>query len=507
MEPEAAGIITELAGTTNLRLAGSSQPHRLSLAKRVRAGIGWNASSSLLGQIIGFVRSVVIARLLFPDEFGLFSMALTIVLGLNALTTIGLDQTILARQFKNDKEFTDHLNTVWSAELLRSFFLGLLVLASAYPLARFYGQPKLTSLMPILSLTMLIDGCRNIGLAILRKQISFARIFWYEVTTNITAAALTIVLVFLTRNVWALVLGQLISALLGMTLSYVFHPYRPRFAFEKTAFSHALNFGKFALVIAVASYVTTMADNVMVGRLLGPGALGNYALAYNLASFPIGVLVFALSKVTLPAFAELAASVPGRIDRAFTKVFTISSLILISMLVPFFLLSGDIVKLLYGSKWTAAGPALRILALIIPLRGLMLIISSLFFGLNRPRAVATGKALEAVVFLALLYPLTRAFGLTGAAWAGVITYGVALINRLIVLRSVLPDLSAKLMRVSLSALAACGAGILIAAFGLSFLHSSLSRLVVGGLLATMVPALLLLLMRADLRKWIVETAH
>jgi lipopolysaccharide exporter len=507
MEPESGEIITERGDTTNLRLADSSQLHRSSLAKRVRSGIGWNASSSLLGQVIGFVRSVVIARLLLPDDFGLFSMALTIVLGLNALTTIGLDQTILARQFKNDKELHEHLNTIWSAELVRSFFLALLVLASAYPVAHFYGQPKLLSLMPILSLTTLIDGCQNVGLAILRKQISFVRIFWYEVTTNITAAALTIVVVITTRSVWALVFGQLISATLGTTLSYAFHPYRPRFAFERTAFRRALNFGKFALIIALASYVTTMADNVVVGRLLGTKALGNYALAYSLASFPIGVVVFALSKVTLPAFAELAASVPERLGHAFTKVFTISSLILVTMLVPLFLLSGDIVKVLYGSRWTAAGPALRVLALIIPLRGLVLIISSLFFSLNRPRAVATGKFLEALVFLLLLYPLTRAFGLTGAAWAGVITYAVALVNRLIVLGSVVPGLSAKLIRVSVSALAAGGAGLLIAAFGLSFLHSAVPRLLLGGLLATTVPALLLLLMRADLRKWIAETAH
>jgi lipopolysaccharide exporter len=499
-------MITDRSEAANLT-AGDNEDLRPRLTKRILSGITWNASSSFISQIIGFVRSIVIARLLLPEEFGLFSMALTIVLGLSALTTVGLDQTILARQFNDEAELRAQLDTVWSAEVVRSLLLALIVFICAYPVARFYGQPQLLSLMRVLSLAMVLDGMQNIGLAILRKQIAFARIFWYELTTNVAAAVLTILIAVRLRNVWALVFGQLIAAALGMVLSYVFHPYRPRFAFDQAAFRRVITFGKFGLVIAVASYVTTMADNVVVGRVLGAGALGNYALAYNLASFPIGVLVYAFGKATLPAFAELAASAPKRLEYAFSKVFTISSLVLVSMLVPLFVLSSDIVQMLYGSKWATAGGVLRILALIVPLRGLVLIINNFFFGLNQPRPVATGKAFEALVFLLLIYPLTRAMGLNGAAWAGVIAYGLALVNRLIVLGRIIPGLTTKLIWISLSALAAATLGLLIASWGLQFIESLMPRILLGGLLATMAPALLLLLLRADLRKWITETAR
>jgi len=501
------------------------------LTKRVRSAIGWTASSSLLSQLIGFCRSIVIAWILAPADFGLFSIAFTVVLGLNALTTIGLDQTILAHQFATEKELREHLNTVWSAELLRGFFLTVLLLALAYPTARFYGQPKLLILIPVLSLASLIEGFQNTGLVLLRKQISFARLFWFQVTSKATAAILTITLAVVMRNVWALVLGQLILALLSTSLSYLFHPYRPRFAFEKVAIGRALIFGKFALVIAVASYVTTMADNVAVGRMLGMAAVGSYVLAYNLASFPIEVLVFALGKATLPAFAELAASGPGklvlspgktpaqqipnggdhlsagRLDHAFTRVFAISSLVLISLTVPLFLLSRDVVQLLYGEKWAAAAPALQILSLVIPLRGLVLIINSLFYGVNRPKPVAIGKTLEAAVFLLLIYPLTSTFGLTGAAWTAVSAYGFGLAHRMLVLNSVIPGLSKKLIRLSISAIAATGAGLLIGASILGWLDPVLPRIVLGGLLATAIPAMLLVLMRPDLRKWITETTQ
>src|SRR6266851_4981615 len=401
-ETLSAEIIIDRPDTTNLPVA-----------KRVRSGVSWSVSSSLIGELIRFVRSVVLARLLVPEDFGLFGMALTIVAAMNALTTLGLDRTIVANKFETRDELKAHLDTVWSVELIRSLVIALLISASAFPMSRFYGQAQLHVIIPVLGLISLVQGFQNIGLALLRKEISFARIFWYELATNVTGITLTVALAVVMRNVWALVIGLLLTAALGTILSYIFHSYRPRFAFEKIALRGALNLGKFSLVIAVASYVTTMADNVMVGRLLGTGALGNYSLAYNVASAPISVLVFSLGKVLFPAYAEITAQHLKRLEQAFTKVFSICSLILLTITVPFFLLAGEIIQLFFGSRWTSAGTVLRVLALAIPLRGLTLIIGTVFFGLNRPKQVAVGRTMEAVVFLAVLYPSITAFGLAG----------------------------------------------------------------------------------------------
>jgi lipopolysaccharide exporter len=122
-------MITDRADTTNLPLV-----------KRVRSGVSWNVSSSLIGQLIGFVRSVALARLLAPEDFGLFGMALTIVAALNALTTMGLDRTIVANKFDTRDELKAHLDTVWSVELIRSLVIALLVSASAFPMSRFYSH-------------------------------------------------------------------------------------------------------------------------------------------------------------------------------------------------------------------------------------------------------------------------------------------------------------------------------------------------------------------------------
>src|SRR6476619_1547963 len=102
----------------------------LPLAKRIRSGFSWLVTSSLIAELIRFVRSVVLARLLLPEDFGLFGMALTIVAALNALTTVGLNQTIVANKFDTKGELKAHLDTVWLVELIRSLVVTLLVWAS-----------------------------------------------------------------------------------------------------------------------------------------------------------------------------------------------------------------------------------------------------------------------------------------------------------------------------------------------------------------------------------------
>jgi O-antigen/teichoic acid export membrane protein len=189
-----------------------------SLAKRVRSGFSWNVASALITETIRFVRSIILARLLVPEAFGLFAMALTILGASNAISTLGLSRTIVAHQFDSKDQLRAHLDTVWTVELIRSSLVTLLVFASAIPMSTFYGEPQLKWIIPILGLTTLVEAFRNVGLNILRKQISFARIFWFEITTTVTGLVLSVGLAFFFRNVWALVLGLLLTSAIGTVM-------------------------------------------------------------------------------------------------------------------------------------------------------------------------------------------------------------------------------------------------------------------------------------------------
>lgn len=470
----------------------------LPLGNRVRSAASWAAASMLLGQAVALGRSVATARLLAPDDFGLFSMAATALVALSSLTAVGLDQAIIAQGFETEEKLRTQFDATWTAELIRRLCVTLLLLAMVYPATRFYARAELVAILAVVSLTPLIQGLQNIGLVIPRKQVEFASLFKHELTSGVIAAVITVGLAFSVRNVWALVGGHVAGVLSGTLLSYFYHPYRPRLAFDGEVFRRTLRFGKYATAIGIAAYVTTMADNVLIGRLFGAGALGAYAVAYNLASMPAGVIMGIAGKVSFPAYAELATQGLERVGAAFNRSLAVSSALLTLATVPLFLLAPDIVFVLYGEKWVAAGVALRILSLVGLARGLVVIISGLHLGVNRPRQVAQGKILEAVLFLLLLYPLTSRYGVVGAAWAGVITYLFALLNRLLSVRRLIPGAFGMMLRNISVSLASGVCGAFAGTLCLSFVEGSWLRLFVGGLVSTAVCAALLYRLMPDL---------
>lgn len=497
-----------------------------SLTSRVQSGVIWNAISVSSTYLAGLVRLIVVARLLAPADFGLIGMALTVVTGLNALTTIGLDISVIKTKFKSDEELSTHLDTLWTVDLIRRLILAILLAVVAYPASRFYREDSLYQILLLFSLLPFIQGFQNIGLLIYRKKINFRRIVWLELATNFFTAATTIALVVWTRNVWALVLSQLVSAVIAVVLSYVFHPYRPRLAFDKDAFSLALTFGKYAFLIGVLGYVMQMADNILLGRLYSAAVLGTYVIAYNLAVLPLYGISTVIVNVTFPAYAEISGGSPTikegssgikplltrglppsisngaeiqRLERAFVRVFATSSTLLALTTALLLLLGEEIVVFLYGTKWAAAGTILRILALLVFCKGHATLVSPLVISMRGIAPDAKIKLFEAAIFLVLLYPLTSRYGTVGAAAAGAIAFFITMINRLRVASSLLPNISKTLLRTVLSSVAACALGIALGALAIPTAESVLGRLLLGGLVIAIVVTGVMLILSPLLR--------
>jgi PST family polysaccharide transporter/lipopolysaccharide exporter len=466
----------------------------------VRAGVGWNAASVILSYTLALARSIIIARLLAPGDFGLYGMAATLVGALAALTNMGLDAALIARQFSNDEELVAQLDTVWTCELVRRFVLTLLLLALVLPAAKFYGDARLLLILPLVSLTPLVQGFQNIGLIILHKRVSFRRIVWFEQTSSLVSAFIALALAVWTRNVWALVLGQLLATLTGVLLSYLFHPYRPRLAFDAKVFRQTFNFGKHMLLISVMAYITTTADNVLLGKWFGAALLGVYVLAYNLASLPVSIIGSVIGNVVFPAYAELKAQDGERLEAAFERVLMMSAALLTIAAVPLLLLADEIVMLLYGAKWIEAAPLLRVLALIGFWRGLLQVIAPLIISVSGPRPEATAKSIEALGFLLLLYPLTKNYGALGAAWAGVIIYFLTIMIRRRLIRTFAPRAAKRMITIIASALCAGLCGVVCGALVLMLAETLLLRLLFGGAVSIAATMFVLVLMLPGLRR-------
>lgn len=407
--------------------------------KKVANALSWTVSSSFLTHGIMFFRSVVLARLLAPADFGLFGMATLALSTLSVFTELGLAAAIIPTPFKDETDKKLFLNTIWTVDLFRKTLTTFVLLLVSYPVARYFGHRDLLPILWAVSFSPMILGLTNLGMTLLRKEISFKKLVVQEQIANILSTIIILALALTTRNVWALVMGHLAGNALGALLSYFFHDYRPHFAFDRESFKKGFQFGKHMWVIAILTFVTTQFDNLIIGRYLGAAVLGVYLLAYRLASLPVDFISSVFSSVMFPAYAALNTKRDGRLAKIFLKAANGAALILLAIILPMKIFAAEFIHFLYGSKWAEAIPLLEVLAWIGLFRGMALTISPVLAGLNRLDLDAAVKMGEALIFIPGVIYGVKQFGVIGAAWAGVVSYFFAYAMRLfLALKIILP---------------------------------------------------------------------
>jgi PST family polysaccharide transporter/lipopolysaccharide exporter len=398
--------------------------------KRLLRAFEWTAAGTAVGYGLSFVRSVVLARLLFPADYGLFGLAAGVLMGLTVFTEFSLASKVVVMAFPTEREERIHLDTVWTAGLIRGALLAILIALSAAPAAAWFHDGRLFKVLMIISAAPFISGFQNVGLIKLQKDLAFRKLTIQQRVADILTFLITVVLAVITHNYLALVGSQLVSALTTVLLSYSICSYRPRIAFDGRALRDSFHFGKHLFVVSILTFVTTQFDNFAVGRYLGTVALGPYILAYRLAMLPVDALISILNSVLFPAYSKVRLTESGRLASFFLKLNTVSAGLVLAAVAPLALAARPLIYLLYGHRWDAACAPLPILAFAGIFRGFAHTISPWLVSIGRPDLDAKCKMVEASVFVSLTLILVPRFGVAGAAWTGVASYALAYIMRL-----------------------------------------------------------------------------
>ncbi len=389
----------------------------------------WSSGGTTFSYVLAFIRSIVLARLLYPEDFGLFGLAVSFLTTAQMLTEFSLSQKILVTAFATKHEEQLYINTVWTAELIRRGLLSALILLAAYPASVLFRESRLTWILPIIALVPVLTAVQNPGLIRLRKALAFRLLAVQSQVPAATAFLATVFIAYFTRNYIALIASLLIESVLGIFLSYRLCTHRPQIIFEKQAFLDCFHFGKYLFVMALLTWFTTQLDQFVIARYLGPGVLGTYLLSQRLATLPVNLLSGAVSPVLLPAYGRLYGEDSERLVGLFrrTSVVATTGLVLISGLMA--LLSEPLIALLYGAKWSAAAPLLGVLAFAGMFRALSHTLSPLLLASNRPGLDAKLKVVDSAIFVSGLFILVPHYGAYGAALVGVTSYAVAFLLR------------------------------------------------------------------------------
>jgi O-antigen/teichoic acid export membrane protein len=383
-----------------------------SIFRQVLFSALWTLGLRLSTRALGFVRTIVLARLLFPADFGLIAMAMVVVTGLDSISQTGFQQALI----REKRDVKGYLDTAWAVALVRSLVLSVLLVLSAPAVAAFFAVPELTAILRVVSLSVLLAGFANIGIVFFQRDLEFHKQFKFECWASVLEFALTVILAAVLRDVWALVWGGLAGNVLRVSLSYALHPYRPSFRFDPAAFRELLAFGKWVSGFAVIGFAVSQLDSILLGRMLGAQSLGFYQMAFLTAVIPSSEVAIAFSMVVFPSL-SLLQDQPGRLKESFERVLQVSAMVCMPIGFGILAVAPEFVRVVLGERWQGIAPAMQVLSVMGIAKALEGTTNSLLLAVGRPGLLAGFSLLQLGILAATLYPLTLLWGIEGAAAA------------------------------------------------------------------------------------------
>jgi PST family polysaccharide transporter len=328
----------------------------------VRGGQGSLKRQSLRGSLATFLAQaikmviqigsqVVLARLLFPAEYGLVAMAYPVVSFLQVFNDIGLGQAIVQRPVLEQKQ----VSALFWLNLGVSCLLGLAVILISPLAAWAYGEHRLILLLVVLSITLPIAGINLVPTALLTRQMRFVLTARNEIIAALCGAVVTVVCALKGLSYWSLVAGQLVLLVIGNILGWLAVGWRPSSPRQLPAIWNDVKFGANITISNLATFVTTSADNVIVGLATGKVALGLYDRSYNLVVRPINQLTSPINRIAIPLLSRLVDE-PEKYRSAYLQMTRVATLLLLPAMLVGISNATTLVRVLLGPRWPEAAP-------------------------------------------------------------------------------------------------------------------------------------------------------
>lgn len=389
------------------------------LGSRIAVGAAWMIALRLLDRSIGVLSVVVLARLLVPADFGLVAMATAIIAVVELLSSFNFDVALI----QNQQAPRSLYDTAWTLNVAMAVLCAVLAAAAAYPASAFFGEPRLGPLLLLLSLATLARGFENVGVVAFRKELQLDREFRFLLARRIGVFVVTVSTAIVARSYWALAAGIVVGSVWGVLLSFLLHPFRPRFGLR--ARGELLHFSKWLVFSNVVETLASRAGDIIMGKSLGAGPLGLYNLAHEVSHLPSTELSAPINRAVYPGYAKVAAD-QAQLKGRYLEVLGLLALLTMPAAVGIALVAPLLVPLLLGDAWRDAVPLTEILALAGLLTALRTNAGYVFLARGRSELLALLNAVRLALIVPALFVGVVYFGILGAAF-GIFGVSVAML--------------------------------------------------------------------------------
>ncbi len=350
--------------------------------RAVRSGAITAGAQAVLFSV-QFVGTILLARLLSPNDFGLVAMVIAVVGFLDTFKDLGLSAATIQRA-----EITrSQVNALFWVNVAAGGLLTLATLALAPGLAWFYGRPELLGIAAAISVGFLISGVSAQQYALLRRSMQFGRIASIDILAAIVSTLAGLAAAWHGFAYWSIVVQRVTKPAVAALALWSTTAWHPGFYRWDPTVVPMLRFGGFLAINNIMNYAARNVDNIAIGWMWGAGPLGIYSRAYNLLLLPISQVSTPMLNVAMPAFSRLHDD-PARFRQGYLYLLRVAGLVLVPPVAVLIACADDVVVLLLGDRWLDVAGIYRWLGLIALVQPMTVTCGIVFLSSGRSKDMA-----------------------------------------------------------------------------------------------------------------------
>lgn len=387
----------------------------MDLKRRTLDGLAWIFLARLVNQVVQYGISVVVARVLMPDDFGLVAMV-GAVTGVAAIfLDLGIGAAIIQRRDLTEEQ----TRAAFFATSGLGLLLCLITVAAAPLVASFYGRADLESITRVMALTFVFNAAGVVPRSLLQRELRLKRSALNDVVAGACGAVVNLVLALRGFHVWSLVASTIVSGIVGSTLAWIAAG-RLRPSTHLSSITPLLHVSFNLLAFNFVNYWARAADNLIIGKMLGERELGIYTRAYSLMMLAISQIAATVSGGMVPALAQAQGDEP-RLRRMYLRAVSMTAFVAFPLMVGLSASADAFMRTIYGHKWVDAIPILRLLALVGALQAFLNPVGWIFVSQGRTdRLLRIGLITAPVIVIGFFVGATFRSA-RAVAWSYVIT--------------------------------------------------------------------------------------
>ena len=342
-------------------------------------------------RLIGIASTLILARLLVPDDFGIVAMASLVVGFAEVIFDLGVNVALIQKKSPNQSFY----NTAWTLRIMQSLCVVTFLFLMAPFAADYYNDERVTNAIRIMALSIFIMSFENIGIVNFQKELNFVADAKFTLSKRLAAFFIAIILTLIFNNYWGMILGALCGRLFGTILSYFAHPMRPWFSLSY--FKDIFSISQWVLVKNVSQYLDGNLHIILVGGISKTNITGGYTLASEISDVPSNDLLAPINRVLFPAFARVKDN-RTELTKLLLMAQSIQVMVTFPACVGLLFTARELVPVALGEKWLFIVPFIQILALSNVIQSISSSANYVLVAIGQIRLLSITSWLQIIIF-------------------------------------------------------------------------------------------------------------